>query len=491
MPGVTMNNTTAFTSSGIFGVRLSIWVFFVSSGATFAMARYILTDQDPYWHIAAGRWIIAHGAVPRHDVFSYSMRGAPWVPHEWLSEVILAAAYDGFGWAGLIVATAIVFAATLALLVLLLLRYLPPSNALVAVIGAWGLCVAHLHPRPHVFGLLLLIIWLGLLVDARHKQCAPAPAIALLMVLWANLHGGFVIGLVLAALLAGEAMFEAADTPSLLRAARGWGLFITLALLAAVATPSGVSGVLLSFDLMRMPFALSMIREWKSPDFQYPQPLEAWLLLVLLGALSAGVRLPVTRIAIFLVLLHGGLAHRRFTEILGLAAPLLFAPALRTRLRAAGLAGLDRHLAAATNQPLGLAVAGIAIAVATVALLRSGLTNENHRFAPSAAVQFVKDHHLAGPVFNDYEFGGYLIFSGIAPFVDGRADMYGDAFLKQAATPSELPALLQQYAVAWTLLDPSDARAALLDHLPGWRRVYKDDIAVVHVHAGASGEPSG
>jgi len=87
---------------------------------------------------------------------------------------------------------------------------------------------------------------------------------------------------------------------------------------------------------------------------------------------------------------------------------------------------------------------------------------------------------LTGPVFNDYEFGGYLIFSGIAPFVDGRTDVYGDAFLKRAATPNELPALLEQYAVAWTLLDPSDARTALLDHLPGWRQVYGDDIAVVH-----------
>jgi hypothetical protein len=476
-----MDRATAFTASRSFGLVLSIWVFLVSFGATLAMRRFILTDQDPYWHIAAGRWIIAHGEVPHHDVFSYTMTGAPWVPHEWLSEVILAVTYDQFGWAGLVVLTAIVFAATLALLVRQLLRYLPPAAALVAALGAWGLCLGHLSARPHVFGLLLLVVWLDALVDARQKDRAPVPAMALLMVLWANLHGGFVIGLVLAALLAGEAMFDAKDTPSLLRAARGWGLFIALTLLAALATPGGVSGVLLSFDLMRMPFALSMISEWKSPDFQYPQPLEAWLLLVFLGALSAGVRLPVTRIAILLLLLHEALAHRRFTEILGLATPLLVAPALAMQLRTIGLAWPDRPPATPTrNQAWGLALAGIAIAAATVALFRSDLTNASHRFAPSAAVQFARDHHLAGPVFNNYEFGGYLIFSGIAPFVDGRADLYGDAFLKRAATPSELPALLQQYSVAWTLLDPDDARVALLDHLPGWRRVFTDDIAVVH-----------
>jgi hypothetical protein len=478
-----MDRVTAAAASRQFGLSLPAWVFLVVFAATLATARHILTDQDPYWHIAAGRWIIAHGAVPHHDVFSFSMAGAPWVPHEWLAEVILAAAYEQLGWAGLVVGTAILFATTLALLVALLRRYLPPSAALVATLGAWGLCVAHLHARPHVFGLLLLVVWLGVLVRARHEERAPSPAFALLMVLWANLHGGFVLGLVLAALLAGEALFEAADRPSLLRAARGWGLFGGLALLAAIATPGGLSGLILTFDLMRMPFALSTINEWRSPDFQYLQPLEIWLLLAVLGALSAGVRLPVTRIAMLLLLLHEALAHRRFAEILGLAAPLLLAPALAIRLRATGTARLDRALATATDasRPLGLALAAIATAGAATAMMHSGITNDSGRFAPSAAVSFAKDHQLNGPVFNDYEFGGYLIFSGIAPFIDGRADMYGDAFLKRAATPGELPALLDQYAVAWTLLDPSDARVVLLDHLPGWRRLYADDIAVVHV----------
>jgi hypothetical protein len=259
--------------------------------------------------------------------------------------------------------------------------------------------------------------------------------------------------------------------------------------LSAIATPSGLSGLLLTFDFMRMPFALSTINEWKSPDFQDLQPLEIWLLLAILGVLYAGVRLPVTRIAMLLLLLHEALAHRRFAEILGLATPLLLAPALATQVRATGTARPDRALAAAPNAstPLGLALAAIAILVAATAVLRSDINNDSGRFAPSAAVQFAKDHQLTGPVFNDYEFGGYLIFRGIAPFVDGRADMYGDAFLKRAATPSELLALLEQYAVAWTLLDPGDARVALLDHLPGWRRLYTDAIAVVHVRVQAAG----
>jgi hypothetical protein len=85
-------------------------------------------------------------------------------------------------------------------------------------------------------------------------------------------------------------------------------------------------------------------------------------------------------------------------------------------------------------------------------------------------------------VFNDYAFGDYLIYRGIAPFVDGRADMYGDAFIKRYRQIEKLPSLLTQYGITWTLLDPDDPRVTLLDYLPGWRRAYADEIAVVHVH---------
>ena len=404
----------AATGSGL-GPALLPWVFLLAFAATLATARNILNDQDPFWHVAAGNWIIAHRAVPHVDVFSFSMAGKPWVAHEWLSEVILAGVYDLLGWAGLVVLAALVFAASLTVLLALLLRYLPATAALLGTIGAFGLSIGHLHVRPHIFGLLLLVVWLGALVSAREKERAPSPAYAVVILLRANLHGGFILGLGLAALFAGEALFEANDRRAFMVAARGWSLLLALCVIATLATPNGVTGLLFAFHVMQMPYAMATINEWKSPDFQ---SLDAW----------------DRRLA-------SGSAARRF----------------------------------------GWAASGILAAVGALALLHVGMTNANHRFAPNAAVQFAKDHQLTGHVFNDYEFGGYLIFSGIAPFVDGRADVYGDAFLQRAATAAELPALLQQDAIAWTLLDPQDARVALLDHLAGWQRAYADDIAVIHV----------
>lgn len=105
--------------------------------------------------------------------------------------------------------------------------------------------------------------------------------------------------------------------------------------------------------------------------------------------------------------------------------------------------------------------------------------------APKAALAAVARHGVAGPVLNDYNFGGYLIFSGIAPAVDGRVDMYGEDFVKRYDDLGSLPALLDEYRIAWTLFHPTAPQVVLLDHLAGWRRLYAGDVAVVHVRAAA------
>jgi hypothetical protein len=449
-------------------------VFAVAFLAALAAARNIIADQDPFWHIAVGRWILEHGAVPHRDLFSHTMPDAPWVAHEWLSEAVIAWAYDHCGWAGLAALAAGAFAAALALLAGYLERWLPPVPTLLAVFGAFGLCLGHLHARPHVFGLPLMVVWFATLDRARAERRRPPFWLAAVMLLWANLHGGYVLGLGLAALIGAEAVFEAAARERA-RTALGWSAFGALALLAALATPNGLAGLALPFNLARMDYALSAIGEWRSPDFHHPQPLELWLYAGLVGALTFGAKIPLTRTAILIVLMHLALTYVRFAEIAGLVAPLVLAPAIAPQFRTTRAIG-----EAAPARRAGVALAALIALLASAAFVRTGVGNDNNPFAPTAAVEFVKREAIAGPVFNDYKFGGYLIYSGVKTFVDGRADMYGDAFLKRFFTMSELPAMLAQYGIGWTLLDPNDPRVALLDHLPGWRRVYGDAIAVVH-----------
>ena len=454
-------------------------------------AARCLHDPDTYLHIAVGRWIIAHRAVPHHGIFSGTMAQAPWVAHEWLGEVVLAWLFDTFGWAGLVAVTAFCVAAAVAMLLRQLLRSLVPVHAMIATALAVTLVIPHVLARPHIFTLPILVAWAAGLVRARSENRAPA-ALARLA---DGLVGQSARRLPVRARPRGAVGCRGgAARPGLAhpaRAAGGWGFFGVLAVGAALLTPYGVAGLLLPFRLTGMSFAMGQLVEWRSPDFQSFEPLELWLAVVLFAGFALGWRLPPTRLLMLLLLLHMALQHRRHGELVGLVAPLLLAPALAPQLRAltAGRSAgpVDRSLAelAKPASLRGVALAGALLAAVSAAVLHGAATRPDVAM-PAAALAAVEAAHVTGPVLNDYGFGGYLIFAGIPPFIDGRAELYGDEFIKRYVQAmllesDELPKLLDQYGIAWTLIAPERPAALLLDHLPGWRRLYADDVAVVHV----------
>jgi hypothetical protein len=453
-------------------------------------------DGDPFWQIATGRWILAHRAVPSHDVFSFSLPGAVWTTPEWLAEIVFARLYDAFGWGALIVATALSIAAAVAMLLRLLLRDLPPAPAMIAAILAWGTALNFAVARPHILALPILVLWVAGLVAARREERAPALWLAFLMLLWANLHGSFVLGLGLSALMGGEAALLAPDRQALRLALRRWGLFILLATGAAAINPFGLHGLLLPFELESMHYAYAVLDEWRSPNFQQFQPIELWLMVLLFAALSQGWRLPPTRIGIVLLLLHMALQHGRHAQLVGFAAPLLLAPALGPQLWARQqtrpVSALDRHVAelARPAGPAGWAVTLALLAAITLAGFRS-MPPAPGAPIPEAALAAAEAEGLAGrPVLNDYGFGGYLIFRGVKTFIDGRY-FYGDQFIRRYVEAMTMPSdqlqrLLDDYHIAWTLLPPSVPAVGFLDHEPGWRRLYADATAVVHVRDSAA-----
>jgi hypothetical protein len=194
-----------------------------------------------------------------------------------------------------------------------------------------------------------------------------------------------------------------------------------------------------------------------------------------------------------LLLMHMALRHGRYAELLGFVGPLLLAPALgrqfAERPGQRQVSFLDRSLAALARPAdvRGFAIAGTVLLAASAVALRGGVIREADAITPAAALAMVAERNIEGPVFNDYAFGGYLIFAGIKPFIDGRY-FYGDAFIKRyvdavSATSHDLPQLLAEYGIAWTLLSAHSPGVVLLDFLPGWQRIYADDIAVVHLRA--------
>ena len=457
-----------------------------------ALAPTMLRDPDTLWHVVTGNWILAHGSVPHSDFYSYTMTGKAWVAHEWLAEALLAGAYDLLGWHGLAMLGALSVAAAMGILARALLRSLDPVYAVIAVMSAWILLTYHMLARPHLLALPLLALWLSTLVTARDAGKVPALPWALLMLPWANMHGSFLFGLGFAGMLALEAVGTAEDAAARGRAFWGWGRFIALAALLPLIGPNGPEVYLLPLRLLGMRYALSILVEWNAPDFNLLAPLEFWLMLAILLGFVTRFRLPWPRLFMVLFLLHMALKHERHGELLGFGAALLVATPLGAYLReqrlASGLLLRESGTGLRLRRPV-LALGSLAF-VALVALASAQPLAPPPYRMPAAALQAVRDRHVTGNVLNADAFGGYLIWEGVPTFVDGRADMFGDAFIERehkalVLASGDLPELLDEYGVTWTLLQSNARAVVLLDHLPGWQRLYSGDVAVVHVRTAA------
>src|SRR5438270_9714061 len=294
----------------------------------------LLAAPDSYLHIAAGRWMLGHQALPLADPFSHSMAGAAWLPHEWLAEIALAAAFALGGWSGVVLLAAASFALAVVLLLRLLLDRMDPLAALVVTVAAIALLMPHLLARPHLLALPLLVIWCGRLLAARDDGRSPPLWLTAAMALWANLHASFVFGLALAGFLAVEAVLTPGADGTRRAAARGWGLFLVAALIAALVTPFGPAGLVQPFRLMAMPGLQSTFTEWLSPDFRNAPALELWILGAMFLGFATGVRLPLTRVLLLVGLVHMTLQHARHEDLLAIVGPLAAATPLGHALAA-------------------------------------------------------------------------------------------------------------------------------------------------------------
>ena len=404
------------------------------------------------------------------------MHGAPWISFEWLSEVIDAAAYALSGWAGVVALAAAAIALAVALLTRFLLRELSPMPALLMVMAAVTLLAPHMLARPHVLTLPIMVAWAAALVRCMDHR-APPPYWALpLLVLWANLHGSVVLalGLIGPAVLEGLLDEKRSEWP---RALLRWLPFTALAVAACCLTPYGPGPLLIPLTTLSAGHALNWISEWRPQDFGHVGSFEL-LLLAGIFALSRGVTLPVVRALVVLGLIHFALAQVRNADLLAMLAPLYLAAPLARQL--GGQIGDDTAGSARSVNLAALAVMIVATGLALGRDVRPAPHNTPEAAVASAGLA------KAGPVLNDYSFGGYLIFAGIPTFIDGRSELYGGPFIERynrdvsLADLRDFLKLLDQYKFDATLLEPGTPAVALLDRLPDWQRVYGDDVAVVH-----------
>jgi hypothetical protein len=330
--------------------------------------------------------------------------------------------------------------------------------------------------RPHVLALPAMMGWTVLLVRAREDGRAPPLWAGGVMCLWANLHGGFFAGLVLAGALAVEAVWQARGRMDVVL---GWMGFLAFSGLMALATPHGAAGLLFPLHMMALT-QKSGIQEWAPPDFSGFEPLVLILPAVLFLGLVGRARLPLFRVLVVLGLAYGALRHARLglqLAVFGflILAPFAVVPGNAASARPAGR-GRERERAALAALLLAL----------TVVRLAMPLERAEDAMAPRSALAAVPASVLGTPVLNEYHLGGFLIFNGVAPFIDSRADLYGDRRLEEyaviaAGQDSAVVRALEEWKIGWVIAAPGSALATWFEGRAGWQRAYGDGFAVVFV----------
>jgi hypothetical protein len=439
-----------------------------------------LNDSDTYWHIAAGRWILDHNALPQVDIYSFTKMGEPWTSTSWLAQVLYAEAYALAGWAGPTVLAAACSAAAFALLALILGRRISSGYAIIIALTALALSTSHLFARPHVLALPVMVLWVNGLVSASEGRKAPSYWLLPLIALWANLHGGFIFGLSLVAPFALDALWNSQSAQRRALALR-WFVFGICAVVACCATPYGWESILASRKILDLGELLHLIYEWMPVDFGRIGPFQVCVLALIAGTLHCGIRLSPPRILLVMGLLYMALSHVRNVEVFALVAPLvvLTPVASQLSLQADRFAKASFPIASAA---IVFAVLGFSTWVLAAHQKFSLAANQT----PAAAVDVLKEHN-ARRIFNDLPFGGYLISRNIPVFIDGRAELYGERFEMAYYRAIQLKDvklfldLLKDYDIDAVLLTPATPAAGLLDHLDGWKRVYSDEISVVHI----------
>jgi hypothetical protein len=457
-----------------------------------SMGEILLRDSDTLWQIRIGQWIVEHRAMPYTDVHTFTRFGEPWMSSSWLSQVLFAAAYELLDWAGPIVLTSLAIGATVTIFIHLLDQYVDQTRSILLVTLAVLMSATHFLARPHMLAFPFMVAFLGGLIAAADRRDRPSWLLLPVLAVWANLHGGFVLGLALIGPIGLEAVW-CTDPKNRVALAARWALFGVAALAACCCTPYGWETLLGAAKILNLGQLLSLIWEWMPANFGTWTFFELALLGLIGIGFHRGLVLSLPRIMLLLGLTYMALSHARNIEIFAFMVPLVLAKPFAEQLgtiRTAVVAGREMQ-----TRSHVVMLAALAVAIAGWASTKAFVAYHPFTFSesqtPVAAVDVLQKRQ-AKRIFSTSPFGGYLVFRDIKAFIDGRAELYGEKFVMDyfdAVTAKDVDTLLHlldTYQIDATLLTPTLPATKVLDHLPGWKRLYADDISVIHIRDGQS-----
>ena len=455
------------------------------------------------------------------DPFSVTMNGAPWYAWEWLYDIVIAGIHHWSGLNGVVFFTALIIAATFALTLRLSLQRgadLPVTVVLLAL--SLGASMIHLLARPHVLSWLFTVIWFQVL-DTSEGFTGPSRNrrlwwLPVLMLFWANLHGGFVVGFALLGLyLTSSAIhyFRSRDQAvrlTLIRRMQQLGAVSALSLGASLVNPYGYALHVHIYRYLSSRWLMNHIDEFLSPNFHgVAQQCFVVILLITIVVLAVGRKPTLSHVLVLLFVAYSGLFASRSLPVSSLLLTLVVAPLLTRAVSEGGTnAKLSSSLRAFFSRwkEFGARMGELEFSlrghVWPVLVVLGGLVACSHggqlgsyrwmeakfdetRF-PVKAVETVSQRGIHDPIFAPDAWGGYLIYR-LYPqnkvFVDDRHDFYGEEFLKNylksvRLTP-EWEVFLNDKKVNWVLLAVGSPLANMLEQTSQWTVAYRDGTAVL------------
>ena len=483
--------------------RVSDLIFIaVFVGCLLIGSRMLNTDGDLGRHLALGTYMLNTRNVPLNDVLSFTRSGAPRPPYEWLAQIGLAGVNRLLGLDGVVLLTALVIAA--AFLVVCSDALSRSRSPVIAVlISAWAAVASSLHwlTRPHIFSFLFFALWVASLERLRTKQRIPLWALPALMLVWANTHGGFVLGfLAWAAYVLGSWLERSRHHGTSSDGRRQLLLVGGASLVASAITPDlwhNWEAVLQN----RSAYVLSHTAETMMPDFSLPGtwPFIGMLSLGLVGiALNFKILIPAHVLLLVGLAILGAAMARNIPLFAIAAGPILsdwFGGALTSRRRWARLE------AAVWKIEVGLAgFVWPALVVFGALAWFSYQSVERHRQAyqfspgifPVKAVDWLQTHPVQGNLFNDFNWGGYVLYRlwpNQQVFIDSQSDFYGEALTREyedlMSAEGDWRAALERYEIRSVLVPPSSVLAERLQVDAAWQPLFGDQTAVIFARVSA------
>ncbi|WP_246038047.1 hypothetical protein [Geomonas terrae] len=466
------------------------------------LGKSLLNDGDTGYHIRAGEYIMKTMKVPQYDMFSYLTPPLPWTAHEWLSEVIMALVHSAFGLTGVVV----FFSFFIALTAMLLFETIHASDkniliSLAVVILATASSGLHWLARPHIFSFPLTLAWYHILCLYQYKDRNLLYVLPLLMLLWVNLHGGFMGGFILLSVfLAGnafEALCSGCDRQKALARLKALSVATALCLAVTVVNPYGYYILLFPFKLTSSGYLMDSISEFMSPNFheRYAKGFELYLILLIAAFAWSRKKLDVFDVLLIALFLHMSLYSARYIPLFAIVAARILSRMLNDGLHEKDTAfsrfmerrsmNISRLDATAMRYLWPAASVVLVVYFAVTGRISYGFEPKTK---PVAATEFIKRERIAGNMFNSDEFGDYLIYAA-APsykvFIDGRLDMYGAERLKEfrqvTAFQQGWEKVFEKYGITWVIYEANSHLSRYLLLNKDWKLIYADEAANIFV----------